>query len=60
MPLFSSVVVAELTNSAIEAAIDRIGHEHHELAGRAKDIGSAGVLVCLALVVVVWSVILVS
>ena len=58
LPLFL-VVVAELTNSAIEAAIDRIGHEHHELAGRAKDIGSALVFVCLVLVMVVWSVILI-
>ncbi|TQV72947.1 diacylglycerol kinase [Aliikangiella marina] len=57
MPLFL-VIIAELSNSAIEAAIDRIGPEHHELSGRAKDIGSAMVFTCLTLLVVVWLVIL--
>ncbi|TQV89721.1 diacylglycerol kinase [Aliikangiella coralliicola] len=57
LPLFL-VVAAELTNSAIEAAVDRISDEHHELSGRAKDIGSALVFVCLLLLAVVWSVIL--
>ena len=57
MPLFL-VILAELSNSAIEAAIDRIGPEHHELSGRAKDIGSAMVFTCLFLLVVVWTVIL--
>ena len=57
MPLFL-IILAELTNSAIEAAIDRIGDEHHELSGRAKDIGSALVFVCMLLLAVVWTVIL--
>lgn len=57
LPLFL-IIVAELTNSAIEAAVDRIGDEHHELAGRAKDIGSALVFICLLLLAVVWSVVL--
>lgn len=57
LPLFL-VVAAELTNSAIEAAVDRISEEHHELSGRAKDIGSALVFVCLVLLAVVWTVIL--
>ncbi|MFD2178365.1 diacylglycerol kinase [Veronia pacifica] len=48
------VVIVELLNSAIEAAIDRIGPEHHELSGRAKDIGSAAVFMSLLLVVIVW------
>ena len=39
------VLLVELLNSAVEAAIDRIGLEHHELSGRAKDIGSAAVAV---------------
>ncbi len=38
------ILIAELLNSAIEAVVDRIGAERHELSGRAKDIGSAAVL----------------
>jgi len=57
LPLFL-LVMAELTNSAIEAVVDRIGQEHHELSGRAKDIGSALVFVCLVLLGVIWSVVL--
>ncbi|EKE72251.1 diacylglycerol kinase [Gallaecimonas xiamenensis] len=53
VPLFV-VLLAELLNSAIEAVVDRIGPEHHELSGRAKDIGSAAVFVSLTLVVLVW------
>ncbi|MEC6814571.1 diacylglycerol kinase [Photobacterium toruni] len=52
------VVIAELINSAVEAVVDRIGPEHHELSGRAKDIGSAAVFVALALVVITWGSIL--
>ncbi|WP_347254740.1 diacylglycerol kinase [Leminorella grimontii] len=48
------VVIVELLNSAIEAVVDRIGYDHHELSGRAKDIGSAAVLVTLILAVIVW------
>jgi diacylglycerol kinase (ATP) len=48
------VLIAELINSAIEAVVDRIGPELHELAGRAKDIGSAAVFVALVLVVYIW------
>ncbi len=51
------VLITELLNSAVEAVVDRIGEEHHELSGRAKDIGSAAVFVSLSLVVVVWSLI---
>jgi diacylglycerol kinase (ATP) len=46
--------VIELINCAIEAAIDRIGLDQHVLSGRAKDLGSAAVLVSLALAVAVW------
>ena len=49
------VLVTELLNSAVEAVVDRVGHEHHDLAGRAKDMGSAAVFVSLALVVTVWT-----
>ncbi|WMN96472.1 diacylglycerol kinase [Vibrio parahaemolyticus] len=42
------VLIVELINSAIEAVVDRIGVERHELSGRAKDIGSAAVMVALA------------
>jgi len=52
------VLIVELLNSALEATVDRIGPEHHELAGLAKDIGSAAVFMSLALVVCVWAVIL--
>ena len=48
------MLIVELFNSAIEAAIGRHGEEHHELSGRAKDLGSAAVFVVLVLVGVVW------
>ena len=52
-------LVVELLNSAVEAVVDRIGAEHHELAGRAKDIGSAAVFVALLNVVVIWALVLI-
>ena len=52
------VMIVELLNSAVEAAIDRISPEHSELAGGAKDLGSAAVLLSMALVVLVWGAIL--
>ena len=48
------VLVAELLNSAVEAVVDRVGHERHELAGRAKDMGSAAVFVSLVIMVATW------
>lgn len=54
-----AVLLVELLNSAIETAIDRIGLEHHELSGRAKDIGSAAVMLSLALAAFVWVIILI-
>lgn len=52
------VIIVELLNSAIEAVVDRISLDHHELAGRAKDIGSAAVLVSMAVVLVTWGLVL--
>ena len=52
------VLVVELVNSAIEAAVDRISLENHRLAKRAKDIGSAAVLVALVNVTATWALIL--
>ncbi len=52
------VLIVELVNSAIEAAVDRISLENHRLAKRAKDIGSAAVLISLANVAAVWSLVL--
>ncbi|MFT3664941.1 diacylglycerol kinase [Piscinibacter sp.] len=48
------VLITELLNSAVEAAIDRISYEQHELSRRAKDMGSAAVLLSLLLCVLVW------
>ena len=52
------VLVVELLNSAIEAVIERYGPEPHELAGRAKDMGSAAVFVAMLNVVLVWGLVL--
>jgi diacylglycerol kinase (ATP) len=54
------VLVVELINSAIEAAVDRIGPERHRLSGIAKDIGSAAVLLSLACAALVWLVVLIG
>jgi diacylglycerol kinase (ATP) len=51
------VLIVELLNSGIEAAIDRISSERHRLSGRAKDLGSAAVFVALAMVFLVWGLI---
>lgn len=53
------VLIVELLNSAIEAVVDRIGLEYHELSGRAKDIGSAAVFVALSFAAVIWFLILI-
>ena len=49
------VMVVELLNTGIESAIDRIGPEWHELAKRAKDMGSAAVLLSLLLCLGIWA-----
>jgi diacylglycerol kinase (ATP) len=51
------VLIVELLNSAIEAVVDRIGDEHNELAGRAKDMGSAAVFISLVNVILIWGLI---
>ena len=56
-PLFLLLIV-ELLNSAVESVVDRIGHEHHELSGRAKDMGSASVLLCLLLIACCWGAVI--
>ncbi len=52
------LLLVEIINSAVEAVVDRIGSEHHELSGRAKDLGSAAVMLALLLVFVIWGGIL--
>lgn len=52
------VLIVELLNSAVESVVDRVGFEHHELSGRAKDIGSAAVFLSLAWAGLTWGVIL--
>ena len=52
------LLVVELLNSAVEATVDRFGGEHHELSGRAKDMGSAAVLVMSITATMVWLLIL--
>jgi diacylglycerol kinase (ATP) len=52
------VLIVELLNSAIEATVDRVSIEHHPLAKRAKDIGSAAVFVALLNVLIVWGFVL--
>jgi diacylglycerol kinase (ATP) len=52
------VLSAEVMNSAIEAVVDRWGPEWHELAGRAKDMGSAAVFLLLVNVAFIWAVLL--
>ena len=49
------VLVVELLNSSVEAAIDRISFEHHDLSKRAKDFGSAAVMLALFISVLLWS-----
>jgi len=52
------VLIVELLNSAVEAAVDRISLDNHQLAKRAKDIGSAAVFIALVNVPVVWLLVL--
>jgi diacylglycerol kinase (ATP) len=52
------VLIVELLNNALEAAVNRISHEYHPLAGRAKDLGSAAVFMSLLLTAFVWLAVL--
>jgi diacylglycerol kinase (ATP) len=54
------VIIIELLNSAIEATVDRISLDNHDLAKRAKDIGSSAVLVSLVNIGVVWGLVLLA
>lgn len=54
------VIIVELLNSGIEATVDRISLDSHDLAKRAKDIGSAAVLVSLVNVIVIWTLVLMA
>ena len=53
------VLIVEVLNSAIEKTIDRIGLEYHPLSGRAKDMGSAAVLLSLVMMVSIWGIIII-
>ena len=52
------VFIVELLNSAVEAAVDHTSIDHHALAARAKDIGSAAVMVAIFLFLLVWGLVL--
>jgi diacylglycerol kinase (ATP) len=52
------VFIVELLNSAVEAAVDHTSIDHHALAARAKDIGSAAVMVSIMLFVLVWGLVI--
>ena len=54
------VPLVELLNSAIEATVDRFGDEHHELSGRAKDIGSAAVLLSIIIALLTWILVIIG
>lgn len=51
------VLVVELLNSSVEAAIDRISFDHHDLSKRAKDFGSAAVMLSLLIATALWATI---
>jgi diacylglycerol kinase (ATP) len=51
------VLITELLNTAVEAVVDRVGLDRHELSGRAKDMGSAAVSLSIILFFVVWGII---
>ena len=52
------VMIVEILNSALEAVVDRIGSEYHELSGRAKDMGSAAVLLAIFVALITWGMLL--
>jgi diacylglycerol kinase (ATP) len=51
------VLIVELLNTAVEFVVDRVGTDHHELSGRAKDLGSAAVFTSIALAILVWGLV---
>lgn len=54
------VLIVELLNSGIEAVVDRIGADEHPLSGRAKDMGSAAVLLAIVVAVMIWLLVLLA
>jgi len=52
--IYFIIPLTELLNSAIEAIVDRMGEERHELSGRAKDLGSAAVFLSICIALIVW------
>ena len=54
------VLIVELINSAIEAIVDRVSLEYHDLSKRAKDLGSAAVMLSLVNVAIVWALVLLT
>lgn len=52
--IYFLIPLVELINSAIEATVDRVGTERHELSGRAKDLGSASVFISICIALIVW------
>ena len=54
------MILAETTNSAIERVVDLVTLEHHDMAGRAKDVGSAIVFISISIFVVTWGIILID
>lgn len=52
------VLIVELLNTAVESIVDRVGTDHHQLSGQAKDQGSAGVFVSLMLMFLVWGLVI--
>jgi diacylglycerol kinase (ATP) len=57
MWIYFIIPLTELLNTAIEATVDRVGQEHHELSGRAKDLGSAAVFLSICITLIVWIII---
>lgn len=55
-----AVMIIELLNTAVENAIDRFGGEKHELSGRAKDVGSAAVMLGIFIALIVWVTIIIT
>ncbi len=51
---FLIIPLVELLNTAVEATVDRVGMEKHELSGRAKDLGSASVFLSICIAAIVW------
>lgn len=52
------IIIAELLNSAVEAVVDLVTVDHHEMAKKAKDIGSAAVMMCFTNAAVIWGLVL--